>query len=99
MLPVGRSLLGRVETEPTLTALKSVLRPGTFGLAANPHQKVSVELARLADPRTARLDLYEVLPDEAQWRLLRGDDPKLCAEWTSVASNAFTEPTPTPPTC
>lgn len=85
MLPVGRSLLDRVETEPTLMALKSVLRPGRFGVAANPHQKVSVELARLADPRTGRLDLYEILPDEAQWRVLRGDNPKLCAEWTSVA--------------
>jgi hypothetical protein len=85
VLPVGRSLLGRIATEPALAVLKSVLRPGTFAVAANPRQRVAAELARLADPPTGVLDLHDVLPDEAQRVAVRSNDPKLCAEWTSVA--------------
>lgn len=88
VLPVGRSLLGRVDTDPGLVALRSVLRPGSFDVAGNPRQKVAVELARLAGagtPGTGLLDLHDVFPDEAQRAAVRCDNPKLCAEWTSVA--------------
>jgi hypothetical protein len=85
VLPVGRSLLGRVEAEPALAALESVLRPGMFDPAGNPAQKVAAELARLADPRTGLLNLRDILIEDAQRAVLRSDDPKLCAEWTSVA--------------
>jgi hypothetical protein len=85
VLPVGRSLLGRVEAEPALAALGSVLRPGMFDPAGNPAQKVAVELARLADPRTGVLNLRDDLLEDAARAVLHSGDPKLCAEWTSVA--------------
>jgi hypothetical protein len=85
VLPVGRSLISRANSQPELVSLTSVLLPGRFGVTTNPSQKVSVELARLADSRTGLLDLHDVLVEDAQWEAVRADDAKLCAEWTSVA--------------
>lgn len=85
VLPVGLSLLTRAEAEPSLRELRSVLRPAAFDADTNPDRKVSVELARLTDPTTRLLDLDSVLATPAQWQAAQHPEPRLCAEWTSVA--------------
>jgi len=85
VLPVGLSLLTKAQAESSLRELRSVLRPATFDDPANPDRKVSVELVRLTDPTTRRLDLDSVLVTPAQWQAVRSQEPRLCAEWTSVA--------------
>lgn len=85
VLPVGLSLLTRAKTEQFLRGLRTVLRPAMFDGDANRSRKVQAELARLAHPATGELDLNAVLPSAEHWRAVRSDNPRLCAEWTSVA--------------
>jgi len=86
VLPVGRSILTRIEEKPTLRTLGTVLKPESFDRTTNPYLSVAAQLRELATNQRILLDRFLTAP---QLATLRGAEMDVCAEWNSVARAAL----------